>query len=147
VVALRAKTGNFITFMRSIKTAAVLRTALTLSALVGLLAVAGCNVDSMFSEQDDFGEKSMQRHYDNGDMNTYQYDSSSKFFSPGGNITSGNVTGGNSTSGNTTSGNISGGNVTNGTVQTIPDLTPVPPATSAEPVTPTPPTPGSTATP
>lgn len=50
-----------------------------LAALGALAALSGCK-DYDLSPKSDFAEKAMERHYQNGDMNEYEYQDNVKVF-------------------------------------------------------------------
>jgi len=58
-----------------------LRLLLTAGLAAGLLAVAGCEWPPM-EDDSDFGQKAMERHYQNGEMSDYEYKNGSQVFKP-----------------------------------------------------------------
>jgi hypothetical protein len=53
-------------------------------ACAGLIALAGCNWLKLDDDDppSDFAQKALEKHYQNGDMNDYQYQQSEKQFTP-----------------------------------------------------------------
>jgi hypothetical protein len=57
-----------------------LRRIISLTLAGGGLIVAGCELPQM--DEGDFGQTTMQRHYENGEMNSYEYQTGSQVFKP-----------------------------------------------------------------
>jgi hypothetical protein len=53
---------------------------ITGAAIAALLVAFGCASPQPFP--DDYGEQEMKRHYENGEMNNYQYQSGDRVFDP-----------------------------------------------------------------
>jgi hypothetical protein len=61
-----------------------LKLAFIAPACVMLAGLAACHSSDKDADDqpDDFGQKTLQKHYENGDMNDYQYQQSLKQFAP-----------------------------------------------------------------
>jgi len=58
----------------------LLRQIISLTLAAGGLIAAGCELPQL--DEGDFGQKTMERHYQNGEMNAYEYQSGSQVFKP-----------------------------------------------------------------
>jgi len=56
------------------------RGLISITAAGSLLIAAGCELPPL--DEGDFGQKTMDRHYQNGEMNAYGYQSGNQFFKP-----------------------------------------------------------------